>query len=104
MLPQAGQPRAKLFQRPEDFSDLKHVRRQSGVSIVFLTAGSELLAQMATRYGFPSYPSIDDFADFLAYVQRPPRDKSHSPPPFRRAGPGPLVPSPPPAHLAAPLR
>ncbi len=104
MLPLAGQPRSRLFQRPEDFSDLKHVRRQSGVSIVFLTAGSERLAQMAARYGFPSYPSIDDFADFLVHGRRPPREDDETrgyPPPLRQVRTGPLMPSAAVAQLAA---
>ena len=101
MLPLAGQPRSRLFQRPEDFSDLKHVRRQSGVSIVFLTAGSELLAQMAARYGFPSYASIDDFADFLAHGRHSLRDEEAKAPPLRRARTGPLMPSAAVAQLAA---
>lgn len=104
MLSLAGQPRSRLFQRPEDFSDLKHVRRQSGVSIVFLTAGSERLAQMAARYGFPAYPSIDDFADFLAHGRRSPRDDDEAkayPPALRRVRTGPLMPSAAIAQLAA---
>jgi hypothetical protein len=101
MLPQVGQPRSRLFQRPEDFSDLKHIRRQSGVSIVFLTAGSERLAQMAARYGFPSYPSIDDFADFLAHGRHPLRDEEIKALPLRRVRTGPLMPSAAVAQLAA---
>src|SRR5258708_5743744 len=66
----AGQFRTRLFQRPEDFSDLKHLKRQTGVSVIFLTSGSELLAQMATRYGFSAYPSIDAFAEVLARGRR----------------------------------
>ncbi|HEY0752407.1 MAG TPA: hypothetical protein VGD98_00390 [Ktedonobacteraceae bacterium] len=104
ILPLAGQPRARLFQRPEDFSDLKHVRRQNGVSIVFVTTGSERLAQMATRYGFPAYSSIDDFANFLAHGYQVPRadgDGKLYPPPLRRARTGPLMPSAAVAQLAA---
>jgi|GEM_PF-669589 len=71
LLPQsAGQPRSRLFQHPEDFNDLKHIRRQTGVPIIFLTASSELLAQMAARHGFPSYPSIDALAEVLARGKR----------------------------------
>ncbi len=90
----AGQPRSRLFQRPEDFSDLKHVRRQTGVPIIFLTASSELLAQMAARYGFPSYPSIDAFAEVLARGRRSGQEAGEpKPQPARRARTGPLVPS-----------
>lgn len=70
LLLEPGQSRPRLFQRPEDFSDLKHVRRQTGVSVVFLTSGSEHLAQLAARYGFPAYSSIDAFANFLAHGRR----------------------------------
>ncbi|HVU69699.1 MAG TPA: hypothetical protein VHD63_21375, partial [Ktedonobacteraceae bacterium] len=103
MLPAAGQPRSRLFQRPEDFSDLKYVRRQSGVSIVFVTAGSDLLAQMAARYGFPSYPTIDDFADFLIHGRRAQHeeDEAKFPPALRRVRTGPLMPSTAIAQLAA---
>lgn len=95
LLPQAaGQPRSRLFQRPEDFSDLKHVRRQTGVPIIFLTASSELLAQMAARYGFLSYPSIDAFAEVLAHGRRSGQEMGEAKPqPARRARTGPLVPS-----------
>lgn len=89
-----GQSRSRLFQRPEDFSDLKHVRRQTGVSVIFLTAGSERLVQLAARYGFPAYPSIDAFADFLAHGRRPTGEESqtgsHSSP-HRRLKTGPLL-------------
>src|SRR5579883_282983 len=92
LLPQAaGQPRSRLFQRPEDFSDLKHVRRQTGVPVTFLTASSELLAQMAARYGFASYPSIDAFAEALARGRRSGQDEA-KPQAARRARTGPLVP------------
>lgn len=97
MLPlAAGKPRSRLFQRPEDFSDLKHVRRQSGVSIIFLTSGSEFLAQMAARYGFPAYPSVDGFAEFLVHGHRGEHEESAPkgyPHTARRVRTGPLVPS-----------
>ncbi len=105
MLPlTAGQPRSRLFQRPEDFSDLKHVRRQSDISITFLTSGSEFLALMAARYGFPAYSSIDVFAEALAHGRRveheegEPKVNAYA---QRRARTGPLVPS---AAQAAVLR
>lgn len=103
LLPQvAGQARSRLFQRPEDFSDLKHVRRQTGVPIIFLTARSELLAQMAARHGFPSYPSVDAFAEVLEYGYSAENEDGETkayPYPGRRARTGPLAPSP--AQLAA---
>ncbi len=96
MLPLApGQPRSRLFQRPEDFSDLKHVKRQADVPVIFLTAGSERLAQLAARYGFPAYSSIDAFAETLAHGRRAERPGSErNPPPAmpRRTRTGPLAP------------
>lgn len=97
MLPlAAGQPRSRLFQRPEDFSDLKHVRRQSGVPVTFLTSGSEFLALMAARYGFPAYSSIDVFAEALAHGRRGEREEGEARGNVyaqRRARTGPLSPS-----------
>jgi hypothetical protein len=60
----AGQ--ARVFQRPEDFSALKHVKRQLDVPIVFVIPGSERMTQMASRNGFPVYLSMDALADALA--------------------------------------
>ncbi|MEO7021722.1 MAG: hypothetical protein ABI234_16330 [Ktedonobacteraceae bacterium] len=96
LLLEPGQSRPRLFQRPEDFSDLKHVHRQTGVSVIFLTSGSERLAQMAARYGFPAYPSIDAFADFLAHGHRLAGETSDTNAHTitqRRARTGPLLPS-----------
>ncbi len=98
MLPSAptqGQSRTRLFQRPEDFSDLKHIKRQTGVSITFLTAGSERLAQMAARYGFPAYPSIDAFAESLTHGRKTEREEKE---PYKTQQPrelrtGPLIPT-----------
>jgi hypothetical protein len=97
MLPlMPGQARSRLFQRPEDFSDLKYVRRQTNVSIIFLTSGSEQLAQLAARYGFPAYPSIDVFAETLAHGRRAELEekeqRGHMYAP-RRSSTGPLTPS-----------
>ena len=103
MLPQvAGQPRSRLFQRPEDFNDLKHVRRQSGLPITFLTANSSLLAQMAARHGFTSYASIDALAEALTHGRRADTDGHEikaQPSTVRRARTGPL--QPPSAQIAA---
>lgn len=57
---------ARVFQRPEDFSSLKHVKRQLDVPIVFVIPGSERMTQMASRNGFPVYLSMDALADALA--------------------------------------
>src|ERR1051326_8713282 len=55
----------RLFQRPEDFTDLKHARRQLDLSIIFIIAGSERLTQLASRNGFPVYASMDALAQAL---------------------------------------
>ena len=90
LLLEPGQSRPRLFQRPEDFSDLKHVRRQTGTSVIFLTSGSEHLAQMAARYGFPAYPSIDAFANFLAHGRHSANEEGDTRA-QRRARTGPLL-------------
>ena len=63
MLPVTGKARA--FSRPEDFSDLKHVKRQHGLLILFVSTGNEHLRQLAARSGFPAYPSIDALSNAL---------------------------------------
>jgi hypothetical protein len=60
------QSRLKVFQHPDDFSDLKHVKRQLDLPIIFVIAGNELLRQLASRNGFPAYVSIDALADSFA--------------------------------------
>ena len=60
-----AQTRARVFQRPEDFSDLKHLKRQSDLTIFFVITGNEYLRQLATRNGFPTYSSIDALGEAL---------------------------------------
>lgn len=55
----------QVFQRPDDFSALKHVKRQLDLPIVFVIPNSTHCAQMAARNGFPVYLSIDALADAL---------------------------------------
>jgi hypothetical protein len=57
MLPE--QHRSRIFQRPEDFADLKYLKRQLDIPIIFVIARNEHLRQLATRYGFPAYLSIE---------------------------------------------
>ena len=57
--PTAPQTRVRVFQRPEDFSDLKHLRRQHNLTIFFVIAGNDYLRQLAARNGFSTYTSID---------------------------------------------
>jgi hypothetical protein len=63
--PSGSQTRARVFQRPEDFSDLKHMRRQSNLTLFFVITGNEYLRQLATRNGFPTYSSIDALGEAL---------------------------------------
>jgi hypothetical protein len=65
-----------LFQRPEDFVALKHLKRQLDVAIFFVIASGERQAQvesasadmkrrLAERNGFPVYKSMDALRDAL---------------------------------------
>ena len=63
--PSWAQTRARVFQRPEDFGDLKHLKRQSDLTIFFVITGNEYLRQLATRNGFPTYSSIDALGEAL---------------------------------------
>jgi hypothetical protein len=67
MLP--AQSRLKVFQHPDDYGDLKHVKRQLDLPIVFVVSGNEHLRQLAWRNGFPAYASIDALADSLSKGQ-----------------------------------
>src|SRR5258708_19697763 len=58
--------RSKVFLRPDDFGDLKHVKRKLDLPIVFVMAGNERLRQIASRNGFPAYVSIDALVDSLS--------------------------------------
>src|SRR5258706_15268788 len=60
------QSRSKVFQRPDDFGDLKHVKRKLDLPIIFVIPGNEHLRQLASRNGFPAYVSIDALADSVA--------------------------------------
>lgn len=63
------QTRSRMFQRPEDFNELKHVKRQHSVVIIFVITGNELLRQLAARIGFPAYASIDGLSEALLQGQ-----------------------------------
>jgi hypothetical protein len=60
------QSRLKVFQHPDDFNDLKQVKRQLDLPIVFVISGNDLLRKLAWRNGFPAYVSIDALADSLS--------------------------------------
>ncbi len=57
---------ARIFQRPEDFAALKHLKRQIDIPIVFVISHSERLTQLAGRHGFPVYISMDALSESLA--------------------------------------
>ncbi len=67
MLP--GQLKTRIFQRPEDYADLKHLKRKFNIAIIFVTAGNEHLRQLATRHGFPAYLSIEALSRAVALGQ-----------------------------------
>src|SRR5207244_257554 len=60
---------SRVFQRPDDFSALKHVKRQLDLPVVFVIPHSGHFTQMAARSGFPVYLSIDALADALTVGQ-----------------------------------
>lgn len=59
----------RVFQRPEDFTALKHVKRQMDKPIVFVIPDGERMTQMAARNGFPVYASMDTLSDALMIGQ-----------------------------------
>jgi hypothetical protein len=63
------QHRPRIFQRPEDFADLKYLKRQLDIPIIFVITRNEHLRQLATRYGFPAYLSIEALSRALTLGQ-----------------------------------
>ncbi|GCE09065.1 hypothetical protein [Dictyobacter aurantiacus] len=49
----------QTFQRPDDFTVLKHIKRQYDLTIIFVIAHSAQQAQLASRNGFPAYQSME---------------------------------------------
>lgn len=60
---------ARVFQRPEDFAELKHIRRHLDMPILFVASGSERLVHLAGRHGFPVYLSMDALMNALKVGQ-----------------------------------
>lgn len=60
---------SRAFQRPDDFTTLKHFKRQLDVPIVFVIPHGGHLVQLAARNGFPVYLSMDTLAEALATGQ-----------------------------------
>ncbi len=59
----------RVFQRPEDFTELKHIRRHLDVPVLFVSPGSERLVHLAGRNGFPVYLSMDALVNALRMGQ-----------------------------------
>jgi hypothetical protein len=57
---------SRAFLRPEDFSALKHIKRQYSLAIIFVFAHSSQLKQLASKNGFPVYDSMDRLADAIS--------------------------------------
>jgi hypothetical protein len=53
-----AQSRLKVFQHPDEYSELKQVKRQFDLQIIFVISGNEHLRQLAGRNGFPAYVSL----------------------------------------------
>nr|BBH85910.1 hypothetical protein KTC_06610 [Thermosporothrix sp. COM3] len=60
---------AKVPRSPDDFSSLRHLKRQLNVPLVFVIPHSGHLTQLASRFGFPVYLSMDALANALAAGQ-----------------------------------
>ncbi|MBV9614264.1 MAG: hypothetical protein JO031_02270 [Ktedonobacteraceae bacterium] len=60
---------ARVFQRPEDFTELKHIRRSLDMPVLFVAHGSERLVHLAGRNGFPVYLSMDALVNALKMGQ-----------------------------------
>ncbi|MFL5652885.1 MAG: hypothetical protein ACJ8CB_01715 [Ktedonobacteraceae bacterium] len=71
---------SQLFQRPEEFVALKHLKRQLDVAIFFVIANAGRLPHLAERNGFPVYKSMDELGDALM-VGHPARQRVLAPAP-----------------------
>ena len=60
---------ARVFQRPEDFAELKHIRRHLDMPILFVAANRERVVLLAGRHGFPVYLSMDALMNALKVGQ-----------------------------------
>lgn len=55
----------RLFQHPEEFIALRHLRRQVDIAVYFIIAHSDHLVSLTERCGFPVYTSIDALSEAL---------------------------------------
>lgn len=59
----------QTFQRPDDFTTLKHIKRQYDLTIIFVIAHSSQQAQLASRNGFPVYQSMESLVQAVSAGQ-----------------------------------
>ena len=60
---------ARVFQSPEDFSELKQATQQLDIPIIFILANNGDLAELAARNGFPVYASVEMLIEAVASGQ-----------------------------------
>ncbi|GER90807.1 hypothetical protein KDW_49690 [Dictyobacter vulcani] len=60
---------ARTFQRPDDFTMLKHIKRQYELTIIFVISHSGQLAQLAAKNGFPVYQSMEQLVQAVSSGQ-----------------------------------
>ncbi|GHO82054.1 hypothetical protein [Dictyobacter formicarum] len=59
----------QTFQRPDDFTMLKYIKRQYDLTIIFVIAHSSQQAQLASRNGFPVYQSMESLVQAVSAGQ-----------------------------------
>lgn len=57
---------ARIFQRPDDFTTLKHIKRQYELTIIFVISHSGQLTQLAAKNGFPVYQSMEQLVQAVS--------------------------------------
>src|SRR6476659_8281431 len=55
----------RVFQRPDDFTTLKLMKRRHDLTITFVIPHGGHSAQLALKNGFSVYPSMDQLADAI---------------------------------------
>ena len=59
----------RVFQRPDDFTALKYLKRQQNLTIIFVIAQGGQMAQMAAKNGFPVYLSMESLIHAVSVGQ-----------------------------------
>ena len=77
---------SQVFQRPEDFQDLRRVKRECGIPITLVLPGHERMRNWARRQGFTVYASSETCARMLARRDRLNALRGISSPPFENLG------------------